>query len=225
MIPMKQALEKRTNQEWLADLQAQGPARASALEDLRARLSRGVYYYLFRDRSDLCSRSSDDLRQMADDFAQDALLRVLDNLKSFRGESKFTTWSTKIALRIALTELRRVRWKDFSLDNIIGDVEYMPHFTTTSCSPSEPPNPETAVERQILMELVVQTINEALTKRQRTALVALVIEGMQSQEVADLMGTNRNALYKVMHDARFKMRLHMQDRGLSVDYIVGLFST
>ena len=224
---MKQALGKRTNEEWLVDLQAQGPARATALEDLHARLSRSVYYYLYlrSDRRDLRSRSSEDLRQMADDLAQDALLRVLDNLKSFRGESKFTIWATKIALRSVLTELRRVRWKDFSLDNIIGDGEYMPHFTATSCSPSEPPNPEMAVERQILMKLVEQAINEALTRRQRTALVALVIEGLPSQQVADLLGTNRNALYKLIHDARLKMRLYMQDRGLSVDYIVGLFST
>ena len=104
-------MSDRTNEEWLDDLQSEGERRRLALEDLRERLRRGLYFYLSRDRSDLSDRSPDDINQMAEDFAQDALLKVLDNLDTFRGESRFTTWAAKIAVRVALSELRRVRWR------------------------------------------------------------------------------------------------------------------
>jgi len=65
------------------------------IEDLRARLKRGIYYYLSRERSDLSDLASEEVQQMAEDFAQDSTLRVLASLDSFRGDSQFTTWATK----------------------------------------------------------------------------------------------------------------------------------
>ena len=81
-------MAERTNEEWLADLGSEGIQRAEALEDLRTRLERGVFFYLRNDRSDLGNRSTEEIEQLAQDFVQDALLKVLDNLETFRGERR-----------------------------------------------------------------------------------------------------------------------------------------
>ncbi|MCA9915455.1 MAG: RNA polymerase subunit sigma-70, partial [Anaerolineae bacterium] len=85
--------DERTNEEWLAALRGEGGDQQIALEDLRKRLHRSIYYYLSQDRSDLRDLAPKELQAMAGDMAQDAVLRVMDNLDSFRGESRFTTWA------------------------------------------------------------------------------------------------------------------------------------
>jgi RNA polymerase sigma-70 factor (ECF subfamily) len=216
-------MTERTNEEWLVDLRAEGAVYAQALEDLRERLRRGLYFYLSRDRSDLSDRSPDDINQMAEDFAQDALLKVLDNLHTFRGESLFTTWAAKIAVRVALSELRRVRWKDYSLETVTADGEFMPRLTDTPVAPASAPNPEEATERENVLALIDKAISEVLTERQRNALIAATIDGLPLPEVARLMDTNPNALYKLLHDARLKLRRHLESEGLSLDYVMDLF--
>src|SRR5579864_847990 len=112
---------ERTNAQWLADLTSDSDARDAALNDLRERLQRGLYFYLSRERSDLASLAPEEIQRMTDDFAQDATLRVLDNLASFRGDSQFTTWAMKVAVRIAITELRRSHYRDYSLDTLTAN--------------------------------------------------------------------------------------------------------
>lgn len=207
----------------MEDLQAEGERRRQAIEDLRERLRRGLYFYLSRDRSDLGDRTPEDLNQMAEDFAQDALLKVLDNLETFRGESLFTTWASKIAVRVALSELRRVRWKDYSLETVTADGEFMPDLADSSVAPPEPENPEVHAERESVMAMVEEAIREVLTDRQRTGLVGATIEGVPMEELARIMDTNTNALYKLLHDARVKLKDHLEAKGLSMDYVMGLF--
>lgn len=213
----------RTNEQWLADLRSEGSVRADALSDLRDRLERGLYYYLSTDRSDLSSRSTDELQQMAQDFAQEALLKVLDNLDTFRGESMFVTWASKIAARVAISELRRARYKDYSLDHLTAEGEVMPSITSLAISPEDSPQPEYLTERNDVLAQIDDAIQNALTDRQRTALVAIAVEGIPIEEVAEQMGSNRNALYKLLHDARMKLKSYMEERGLTLDYIIDLF--
>lgn len=110
---------ERTNQEWLDALR--GPERDAALADSRAFLVRGLGYAL--------AGWSDVDQTILGDLAQEALLKILANLDSFRGKSRFTTWAQKIAVRIAFTELRRHRWRDVSLDRITGfrDTDFIPY--------------------------------------------------------------------------------------------------
>jgi RNA polymerase sigma-70 factor (ECF subfamily) len=216
----------RTNEEWLAHLQSEDKAiRAPALEDLRERLRRGLHFYLSRERSDLADRPHEDVQQMAEDFAQDALLKVLDNLDSFRGESRFTTWASKIAMRVAISELRRVRWKDYSLETVTAEGEYMPRTTAMPASPSQPLGPEEATERGDVMQIIEEAIAEALTDRQRAAIVASALEGVPLQEVARMLDTNTNALYKLIHDARLKLRRYLEAKGVTMDYVMDLFGS
>lgn len=216
-------MSERTNQEWLDHLNGPREVQEPALQDLRARLQRGIFYYLSRERSDLSQYSTQELNQMAEDLSQDALLRVMDNLESFRGDSRFTTWATKIAVRVAISDLRRARYRDFRLDDMTADDELLPLSSNSSVMQSAAPTPENAAERTDVMTIVDQALKEALTERQSRALEAVVLRGVPLEIVAERMGTNRNALYKLLHDARRKLRAHLEAQGLSIDYMMDLF--
>ncbi len=213
---------ERTNEQWIAELTGSPEVQAQALEDLRQRLQRGIFYYLSRERSDLTHLSAQELTQMAEDLAQDATLRVLDNLDSFRGDSRFTTWATKIAVRVAISDLRRARYKDFSLDGLASADELLPS-TTAAVGNIPEPSPEDAAERTEIIAKISAALDEALTERQRLALVAVALQGVPMDVVADRMHTNRNALYKLLHDARRKLRSHLEAQGLTMDYLLDLF--
>jgi len=216
-------MNKRTDEEWLTHLASEGtPEQSDALEDLRARLQRGILYYLSRERSDLSALAHVELERMAEDFAQEATLRVLNNLHSFRGDSQFTTWATKVAVRVAISELRRARYRDLSLEELTADGELMPDEGSAALS-SPPTGPEKSTERNEVFEKVQQAIATALTDRQRTALTAVGFRGVPLEIIAERMGTNRNALYKLLFDARMKLRAALEAEGLSVDYIQELF--
>ena len=213
----------RSNEQWLDSLTVESPDRSQAIEDLRLRLQRGIFYYLSRERSDLSGLASDEITQMAQDFAQDATLRVLDNIDSFRGDSQFTTWAMKIAMRVAISEMRRARYKDFSLDALTENGE-LPASTTANSTLSAPTErPETAMEQSDVLDKVRDAFDHVLTKRQRAAMEALILDDVPMELVAEQLGTNRNALYKLLHDARRKLRDHLEETGLSPEYILSLF--
>jgi len=203
-------MPERTNEAWLSDLR--GPEQSAALADLRAFLVRGLRYAL-------ASYSNvDDV--LIEDFAQDALLRILKALDTFRGESKFTTWAQKIAVRVAFTELRRRRWQDVSLDGIVEaqDLDFVPDMMI---DPSAGPDQQ-AMQR-IFLETLQRLISTELTDKQRLALIAVRVQGMPLEEVARRMGTNRNALYKLLHDARQRLQRKMEAEGLSPEEILSSF--
>ncbi len=211
----------RSNQEWIEELKATGKVQTEALNDLRKRLQRSILYYLSQERSDLRDLSTQELEQMAEDLAQDALMRIIANIDTFRGESLFTTWANRIAIRLAISDLRRARYKDFSLDNLTADGEMLPANTSVNNPP--PPGPEATTERRDVMDIISRAFDEALTERQFRALEAVALRGVPMDVVAEQMGTNRNALYKLLHDARRKLRAYLETQGLQMDYIMTLF--
>ncbi len=204
-------MPSRSNSEWLTDLQ--GPDKNQAIADLREVLIRGLTYAL-------SSRVNTDLNAMVEDFTQDALLRILDKLDTFRGESRFTTWAQKIAVRVAFTELRRQRWKDISLEDLLPEDSF--DFTpTVLADPS--PDPEKRASQTMIAEMVQRMIEEDLTDRQRTAMMAIMVGGMPLEEVARRMDTNRNALYKLIHDARKRMQKSLLARGMTPQEVLAAF--
>jgi RNA polymerase sigma-70 factor (ECF subfamily) len=216
-------LIERSNEQWLSALRADGDEQANAIESLRHHVRQSILYYLSQERSDLRNLSYQELGRMADDLAQDATVRVMNNMDMFRGESKFTTWANRIAVRLAISDLRRARYKDFSLDNITAQGELMPTTTADDTLNSTPVNPETSVERDDVLERINQALKDALTQRQYQAIQAVALQGVPMDVVAEQMGTNRNALYKLLHDARRKLRAHLEEQGLSMDYMMRLF--
>ena len=203
---------QRNNDEWLADLQ--GSDSAQAIEDLRDVLLRGL-------RVSLSSKIHRDLDFVLEDFVQDALLKVLDNVHSFRGESKFTTWALKIAIHVAYTELRRRRWQDISLQAFVEGQDGSEFTPAILRDPDA--TPEEQSTRQSMLDFVNKMIREELTDRQQTALTAIMIQGMPLAEVAERMGTNRNALYKLIHDARKRLQQRMIASGISPQEVLAAF--
>lgn len=204
-------MRERTNQEWIADLQ--GAQADMAIADLRMLLLRGMRYSMASYRV-----TENDL----EDFAQEAVLKVLDNLNTFRGEARFTTWAQKIAARVALNDLRRRRWRDVSLQDLLAEHESS-DFTPDMLTDQGPDPGQLALQR-MMMERIQRMIAEELTDKQRQAMMAVMQGGMPLQEVAVRMGTNRNALYKLLHDARQRLQKRMQREGLSPDEILAMFA-
>ncbi len=213
---------ERSNEQWLADLRGDSETQAQAIADLKDRLQRGIFYYLSRERSDLQHLSHHEITQMAQDLAQDATLRVIANLGTFRGDSQFTTWATRIAVRVAISDLRRARYKDFSLDDLTADGDVV-SATANPITSDKPLSPERSAERAEVLNRIQSALSDVLTERQFQALVATAVNNVPLEIVADQMGTNRNALYKLIHDARRKLRTHFQQQGLSMDYMLNLF--
>ncbi|MEW5829961.1 MAG: sigma-70 family RNA polymerase sigma factor [Chloroflexota bacterium] len=208
-------MDKRTNEEWIADLRAGGERQAQALEDLRAIILRGLPYAI-AGRLDPNSPESEALTE---EIAQETLMRVLEYLDTFEGRSQFTTWAHKIAVRAALTELRRVRWREVPLPEMEVDEEGDASYREL---PDSRANPEVQMTRKDLMRRVQRIIAEELTDKQRQALTA-TMEGFPLEEAAQRLGMNRNALYKLLHDARLRLKKRMEKEGLTPQEVLAVF--
>jgi RNA polymerase sigma-70 factor (ECF subfamily) len=201
-------MKERTNEQWLAELG--GPNPDEALADLYDLLVRGL-------RAAFGSYGGG-VEANFGDFAQEALIRITGNLDSFRGESRFTTWAQKIAMNVALTELKRRRWRDVSLEDLFARREAADRGPAdTQLTPEQ-----LAFQNMVLGELR-RMVDEELTDRQREAVVAVILEGMPISEVARRMDTNQNALYKLLHDARRRLKRRMEAAGLSPQEVLAAF--
>ncbi|MBI5934229.1 MAG: sigma-70 family RNA polymerase sigma factor [Chloroflexi bacterium] len=208
----------RTNEQWLADLQSEGPIRDAALEDLRVVIAKGLPYALSR----WVSPSEPQFEFLVEEVTQESLLRILNRLHTFEGRSQFTTWAHKVAIRIALSELRRKRWRDSSLEELVENEDApAPESLLEDSSAS----PETSVERADMMTRVRRIIAEELTDRQREALMLLSVQNMPMEEAAVKLKTNRNALYKLLHDARLRLKRRLSLEGLSAQEVLTAFET
>lgn len=207
----------RDNHAWLRDLHSGGERRDAALSDLRALLLRALPQGLSR----LLSPGNPEFESFLEDTVQEALLRTLAGLDSFESRSQFTTWVYKIAIRVALNELRRRRWRDVSLEGLEGeeDDDSTPHQFS-----SAEPGPEAVVERTDILQRVQQVLAEELTERQRAAMHAIHMHGVPVEEVARRMGTNRNALYKLLHDGRLRLKHRLEREGLPPKELLEMFS-
>ena len=204
----------RDNSTWLEVLAAGGPAREAALADLRQVIVSSLPYAVTRP----ATQDEADFNAFAEDVAQETLVRVLDHLDSFEGRARFTTWVLKIAVRLAFTELRRRHWKDVSLDQL--ETERGEAAGPILTDPAA--GPERAAEQASVAALVSRMLAEELTERQRRAMTAMM-QGMPLEEIARRMGTERNALYKLLHDARLRLRARLEREGPSAGEVVALF--
>ncbi|CAN5770492.1 RNA polymerase sigma factor [soil metagenome] len=204
-------MEKRTNEQWITALR--GKDRDEALADLRVLLMRGLRSALRRQ-----SGVSD---AGIEDFVQEALMKILENLDSFRGDSRFTTWSQKISVRVAFTELRRKEWRNVSLQDITD--RYDTSGQESRVFADSQPAPEDLATRHVMFETVKRLIYEELTERQREAIVAVMLNGMPLEEAARRMDTNRNALYKLLYDARKRLKKRLIAEGITSQDVLAAF--
>ena len=154
-----------------------------------------------------------------EDFAQESLLRVLDRLDQFQGRSKFTTWAQSIALNTAFAELRRKRWQDVSLDALTAQGERM-------AGPAAMPDDlfGAGEERTRLVVALRKSIEEDLTPKQRTGILA-ELQGLPFDQVSQLLGTTRNAAYKLLHDARRALKNRLHKAGITSQDIQSAFNS
>jgi len=209
---------QRGNQTWLSDLSSSGPERDAALSDLHTILLRILPNALSR----WLDPKSSHFDAFLEDVAQDTLLRVLDRMHTFQGRSKFTTWVYKIAINIALSDLRLRKWKEVSLDELEegSDPDQMP----SEIFESSDPIPETFLERKDAIALVKRIIDEELTPRQKTVMMTVHLQGVPMDVVAERTNSNRNAVYKMMHDARLRLKHRLEREGLSPDELLAVFN-
>jgi RNA polymerase sigma-70 factor (ECF subfamily) len=208
--------EKRTNSEWLTDLASEGLEQDRALADLRKLIVRGLPFAL----SKWLSHTDPHFDELVEEVAQETLLRVLSHMNTFEGRSQFTTWVQKIAVRLAITELRRKRWQDTSLDGLL-ETEGTTLGSRLLIDSS--PSPERSAQQTEMLEQLQQVIAEELTEKQRNALVAIRIHGMPIEEVARRMDMTRNALYKLLHDARLHLKRKLEEKGLETKEVLAAF--
>ncbi len=214
-----QAMKQRTNEAWLHDLKAQGPEQQAAINDLREYLLRAILYFFSQNPGDLKHLARAEIEQVAEDLAQEALLTILNHLDEFRGESKFTTWAYRFAINMSLVEARRQRWKNVSLDNLLSNVE-LPDFQFED---DQAANPELAARQTEIWNVVRDIIEHELTPRQRDILTAIAFEDVPMDLVTERFHMNRNAVYKMLHDARSKLKKSLEERGFAVGEILDTF--
>lgn len=215
-------MAQRTNAEWLNDLQQPGDVQARALADLREYLLRAAFVYLRDGRSELSHLSSDDLMEMAEDFAQNALLTLQANLHKFRGDAKFTTWAYRFVINEAAGELRKRRYRDFSWDEM---TERETAVFTQLLQADRPLDPTLQAEREELIRFLVNIIETELNERQRIAILCIHFQGRSVQETAEILETSPNTLYKTLHDARKKIKAKLLARHYSMGDILALFDS
>jgi RNA polymerase sigma-70 factor (ECF subfamily) len=196
------------SREWLSSLRAEGPVRDEALAKLHALLLGAARFEVSRRRPSLPHLRGNELEDIAHQAADDALMSVLRSLDDFRGASRFTTWVYKFALLEASVKLRRRAWQG-------REVPIEPESWAVLVSESVAPDEE-AVQAELLTALR-EAIQDVLTPHQRDVLVALALNGVPIDVLAERIGTTRGALYKTLHDARRKLRRHLTGSGFALD--------
>jgi RNA polymerase sigma-70 factor (ECF subfamily) len=196
------------SREWLSSLRAEGAVRDDALLRLHALLLGAARFEVSRRRPTLPHLRGNELEDIAHQAADDALMSVLRSLDGFRGASRFTTWVYKFALLEAAVKLRRRAWQG-------REVPIEPESWAVLASGSATPHEEVAQAE--LLTAVRTAIHDVLTPHQRDVLVALALNGVPIDVLAERIGTTRGALYKTLHDARRKLRRHLAGAGFALD--------
>ena len=156
--------------------------------------------------SDLPAIGGVRVEEIVKQAADEATVAALGKLASFEGRSRFTTWAYKFGILHASNEVRRNMWRhrEVNLDNL-------PEFSGSFASP------EQHVEHLEFAQAVETAIETVLTPHQRKVAVALLVEEIPIDVLAERMGTNRNALYKTVFDARGRLRSQL----IAVGHLAG----
>jgi len=200
----------RENVSWMRDLRAGGPVQAEAITDLRGLLLRGL-------AKSFQARGALD-QAFVEDVVQQALVHILDHLEQFQGRSRFTTWAMAIAVRLAMSALRRKRWQDVSLESMTEPIERALALDTDDTT-----SPAQYAEQHAMVETLRQLIDEVLTDKQWMAMTA-ELGGMPFEEIARRMDSNVNAVYKLLHDARQRLKRGLETAGYTAEDVQSAFA-
>lgn len=187
-----------------------GPEREAAVVELHALLLKAARFEVNRRRDSLPHLRGGDHEDLAQQSADDALLAVLGKLGEFRGESRFTTWAYKFALLEAGVKVRRRAWQGREVP--LEDEAWSVLADARRGVAHE-------LETRDLIAALGEEIERSLSSHQRAVLVAVTLNGVPIDVLAERLGSTRGALYKTLHDARRKLRVALAQRGLDVSEI------
>jgi RNA polymerase sigma-70 factor, ECF subfamily len=187
---------------WLTPLASSGAAHDRAVGELHRLLLRASTFEVRRRSAALGLAASSELDDIANQAADDALLAVMSRLDRFERRSRFTTWAYKFAIHSAGVAVRRHAWRDRELSS--SSRESLEHLTRLADDPGE------AAQMRDLLARIATAITR-LTAHQRDVLLALAVDGVPIDVLADRLSSNRNALYKTLHDARTRLRGLLDD--------------
>jgi RNA polymerase sigma-70 factor, ECF subfamily len=194
---------------WLRALSGTGREREDAAARLHALLVRTARFEVARRRYSLDSGRQDELDDLATQAADDALVAILRKLHTYRGDSRFTTWAYKFALLEAATKVRRRAWHGREIPLEADAWARLPD--------DRPASPDVQAEASELIDAVRNAIAEVLTPHQRAVLVAITLNDVPIDVLAERRGTTRGPLYKTLHDARHKLRARLAKDGLAIE--------
>jgi len=190
---------------WVLGLSADGVTGEAAQRRLHDLLLRAARFEINRRRGSHPHLRGGDLDDLAHQAAGDAMLAILKKLDSYRGESRFTTWAYKFALLEAAVKLRRRAWQG-------REVPLEPDHWAVIAGPED--SPATSAENREVLGSIAAAIETELSPHQREVLVAIALNGVPIDVLAERLSTTRGALYKTVHDARKKLRAYLADAGL-----------
>jgi RNA polymerase sigma-70 factor, ECF subfamily len=194
---------------WLERLRGTGPEHDAALIELHALLLRAARSEVGRRHATSAHLRGGDQDDLAEQSADDALVAILRKLDHFRGESRFTTWAYKFALYEAAAKVRKRAWQG---REIPIKAEAWPLIVDDHRG-----TPEQGAETAELLAALQTGIERELTPHQREVLIAIALNDVPIDVLAERLNTTRGALYKTVHDARQKLRAALAARGLSID--------
>ena len=197
-----------TNDEWIRALRSSGPDRADAVERLHGLLLRAARHEVSRRSAAFAHVRGETLDDLANQAADDALVAVIRKLDDFHGASRFTTWAYKFAVLEAGVRVRRRAWQD---REVVLDPAGWTRLRADAAGP------EVDAEQGELLAAIAECVGEGLTAHQRQVLVALAMDGVPIDVLAERLDTNRNALYKTLHDARRRLRSELAARGFALE--------
>ncbi len=190
---------------WLAALRSDGPGHDQGVADLYALLHRAARHEAQRRRGSLPVPAADDLDDLARQAAGDAVIVVLRKLDTYRGASRFTTWAYKFVVFEVSAALRRESWR--------GRTATMDDAGWEKLADHAPSTPEARVEIRELIDAIERSVAADLTPRQRDIFAAVVVHEVPIDVLADRLDSTRGAIYKVLHDARRKLRSSLEAKG------------
>jgi RNA polymerase sigma-70 factor, ECF subfamily len=199
----------RESRIWLQRLGGTGAERDAAITQLHALLLRAARFEVGRRHATSTHLRGGDRDDLAQQSADDALVAILGKLDEFRGDSRFTTWAYKFALYEAAVKVRKRAWQG---REIPLEAETWPLIPDERES-----TPERGAEVAELLAAVQEGIERQLSAHQREVLVAITLNGVPIDVLAERLNTTRGAIYKTVHDARQKLRAALAARGLGLD--------
>jgi RNA polymerase sigma-70 factor, ECF subfamily len=196
------------SEDWLQALSGTGPEHQDAVDRLHALLLRAARFEVARRGHPVAGGGPSDLDDLAMQAADDALVAVMRKLHTYRGDSRFTTWAYKFALLEAAVKVRRRPWHGREIPMETDGWARLRDDTQAS--------PAGQVEASELIDAVRDAIAEVLTPHQRAVLVAITLNDVPIDVLAERRATTRGALYKTLHDARRKLRARLAADGLAL---------